>query len=162
VPRPVGHGVFEVDATWGTVQPIELAPGVRTIGELELIDHVRQGLPVIDTRLVHFHRGGTIPGARSIPHEQILDHLDELDPSVPTVFFCNGPQCSATPDAIHKLLDAGYPPEAILYYRGGIRDWTTLGYPTVRTASVGDRRVRGSEGQDLLGPERPVGRLFER
>jgi hypothetical protein len=25
VPRQVGHGLFEVDATWGTVQPIELA-----------------------------------------------------------------------------------------------------------------------------------------
>ena len=131
VPRPVGDGLFEVDATWGTVQPIELAPGVRTVGELELIEHLRQGLPVIDTRLEHFNRAGTIPGARSIPHAEITTRLDELDRSVPTVFFCNGPQCAATPDAIHKLLDADYPARAILYYRGGMHDWTTLGYPTV-------------------------------
>jgi rhodanese-related sulfurtransferase len=131
VPQPLGDGRFEVDATWGSVQPILPAPGVRTVGELELIEHVRQGRPVIDTRLAHFLRGGTIPGARSIPHGQILEHLDELDPSVPTVFFCNGPQCAATPDAIRTLLDAGYPPAAILYYRGGMHDWITLGYPTV-------------------------------
>jgi len=129
VPRPVGQGLFEVDGTWGKVQPIELAPGVRTIGELELIEHVGQGLPVIDTRLAHFHRDGTIPGARSIPHEEILDHLGEFDPSRPAVFFCNGPQCAATPDAIHRLLEAGYPAESILYYRGGMHDWITLGYP---------------------------------
>jgi len=129
VPQPVGAGLFEVDATWGTVQPVELAPGVRTVGELELIEHLRRGLPVIDTRLEHFNREGTIPEAHSIPHEQILDRRDELDPSVPAVFFCNGPQCAATPDAIHKLLDAGYPAEAILYYRGGMHDWITLGYP---------------------------------
>jgi rhodanese-related sulfurtransferase len=129
LPQPVGDGLFEVDATWGTVQPIELASGVRTVGELELIDHLRQGLPVIDTRLEHFNREATIPGARSIPHEQIIDRRDELDASVPAVFFCNGPQCAATPDAVHRLLDAGYPAEAILYYRGGMHDWITLGYP---------------------------------
>jgi rhodanese-related sulfurtransferase len=131
VPQRVGDGLFEVDATWGKVQPIELAPGVRTIGELELIEHLRDGLPVIDTRHEHFNREGTIPGARSIPHEQIAERLEELDRSVATVFFCNGPQCAATPDAVHKLFAVGYPADAILYYRGGIHDWTTLGYPTV-------------------------------
>jgi rhodanese-related sulfurtransferase len=137
VPRPVGDGLVRVDATWGNVQPIELAPGVRTIGELELIDHVAHGRPVIDTRQPHFHRDATIPGARGIPHERILDHLDELDPTTPTVFFCNGPQCKATPDAIHTLLDAGYPARAIHYYRGGMHDWVTLGYPTAPGVDAG-------------------------
>jgi rhodanese-related sulfurtransferase len=104
---------------------------VRTIGEIELIDHLERGLPAIDTRQPHFHRDATIPGARGIVHEQILDHLDELDRGVPTVFFCNGPQCKATPDAVHALLEAGYRAKAILYYRGGMHDWMTLGYSTV-------------------------------
>src|SRR5437764_14118459 len=129
VPRPAGRGMFEIDGTWGTVQPIQLAPGVETVGELELIDHVERGLPLIDTRLEHFFREGTIPGARGIPHEEILDNRDQLDPAVTTVFFCNGPQCTATPDAIRRLLDVGYPPSAIQYYRGGMHDWMTLGYP---------------------------------
>jgi rhodanese-related sulfurtransferase len=131
VPRPLGQGRFEVDATWGHVQPMQLAPGVRTIGELELIEHIRARLPVIDTRLERFHLEATIPGARRIPHGEILDHLAELDADAPTVFFCNGPQCAATPDAIHALLAAGYPAESILYYRGGMHDWLTLGYPSV-------------------------------
>jgi len=121
--------MFEVDATWGTVQPIELAPDVRTIGELELIEHLRNGGAAIDTRQEHFYSQATIPGARGIPHEEILDRRDELDPDRPTVLFCNGPQCAATPDAIARLLGAGYPPQSILYYRGGMHDWMTLGYP---------------------------------
>jgi len=133
VPRPLGDGLARVDTTWGIVQPIEIAPGVRTIGELELVDHMHRGMPVIDTRQPDFDREATIPGARRIPHPQIVDHLQELDPSAPTAFFCNGPQCTATPDAIRRLLDAGYPPAAILYYRGGIHDWITLGYPTTRS-----------------------------
>jgi len=56
------------------VQPIQLAPGVRTIGELELIDHLERGLPIVDTRQPDFYRGATVPGARGIPHEQILEH----------------------------------------------------------------------------------------
>ena len=141
VPRPLSEdGLLQVDATWGTVQPIELAPGVRTIGELELIDHVRCGLALVDTRLEHYHRASTIPGAVNIPHEDILDRIGELDADRPTVFFCNGPQCAATPDAIHTLLTAGHPPGVILFYRGGMHDWMTLGYPTVPGA---DESVRG-------------------
>lgn len=132
VPRPLSDdGLFEVDATWGTVQPIELAPGVRTLGELELIAHVERGLPLVDTRLEHFHRASTIRGAVNLPHEDILDRIGELDPVRATVFFCNGPQCAATPDAIRTLLAAGRPAGATLYYRGGMHDWMTLAYPTV-------------------------------
>jgi hypothetical protein len=34
VPRALGDGLVRVDATWGTVQPMQLAPNVGTIGEL--------------------------------------------------------------------------------------------------------------------------------
>ena len=127
----LGDGRFEVDGTWGQVQPAELAPGVRTVGELEVIEHIQSGKPLVDTRLEHFFPEGTIPGARRVPHDDILLHRDMLDPAVQTIFFCNGPQCPATPDAVRRLLEGGYPPAAILYYRGGIHDWMTLGFPVV-------------------------------
>jgi len=52
VPRPVENqpGLVEVDTTWGTIQPIEVTEGVRTIGEVELIEHLEKGLPVADSR----------------------------------------------------------------------------------------------------------------
>ena len=122
-------GMVLVDATWGTIQPMTVAPGVQTIGELELTEHVRAGRQLIDTRLAEFVAQGTIPGAVAISHIEIEDHLEELDLRLPVALFCNGPQCAATPDAVRRLLTAGRPPALILYYRGGIHDWMTLGLP---------------------------------
>jgi rhodanese-related sulfurtransferase len=130
-PQPVDGdpGRLLVDATWGTITPMQLAPGVRTIGELEVIDHIAAGLPLIDTRLPKYLAQGTLPGARSIPHTEIARRLAEIDPATDTIVFCNGPQCLATPDAVRILLDAGHPARRLLYYRGGVHDWLTLGLP---------------------------------
>jgi rhodanese-related sulfurtransferase len=131
VPRPAPGepGCFVVDATWGTITPIELVHDVRTVGELEVIAHIEAGLPLIDTRLPKYVAAGTIPTARAVPHNETADRLDEFDDRVDTVLFCNGPQCAATPDAIRTLLHAGHPAKRLLYYRGGIHDWVTLGLP---------------------------------
>jgi rhodanese-related sulfurtransferase len=131
VPRPVegAPGQFVVDATWGRITPMQLAPGVRTVGELEVLAHIEAGLPLIDTRLPKYLLHGTLPSACRIPHTQITDRLGEIDTDSDTILFCNGPQCAATPDAIRRLLDAGHPPGRLLYYRGGVHDWVTLGLP---------------------------------
>lgn len=136
LPRPVPDepGRFVVDATWGTITPIMLAPGVRTVGELEVIAHIEAGLPLIDTRLPKYVAAGTIPTARAVPHTETTDRLNEFDEGVDTVLFCNGPQCAATPDTIRTLLGAGHPAERLLYYRGGIHDWVTLGLPLASAA----------------------------
>ena len=107
---------------------------MRTVGELEVIAHIERGKPHVDTRLQDFFSGGTTPRARNISHKEILEHVDQLDPTLETVFFCDGRQCSATPDAIRQLLERGYPPRAILYYRDRIHDWVTLGLPLVTAA----------------------------
>ena len=139
---PDEPGLVLVDATWGNIRPHDLAPGVRTIGELELIAHARAGLPMIDSRRGEQFDQATIPGARSLPHGELPARIDEFDPVRPTVLFCNGPQCAATPSAVITLLDQGYPAEALLYYRGGLHDWITLGLPTL-----------GSEQQDSQWPK---------
>lgn len=131
VPVPLeGHpGLFVVDATWGTIAPIELAPGVRTIGELEVIAADQSDLLLVDTRSEEAYARETIPGALNLPWEEAGQRADELPAYRPSIFFCNGPQCAATPRAIAALLDAGMPAERILYYRGGLHDWITLGLP---------------------------------
>lgn len=123
------EGFAIVDCTWGTIQPLQLAPGVQTIAELELIEHLEAGLPVVDTRGGVQREQATIPGARGIPHDEIVARVHELDRSRPTVLFCNGPQCGATPEAVCALLEHGYPAEKLRYYRGGVHDWMTLGLP---------------------------------
>lgn len=133
VPQPVQGqpGLVQVDATWRTIQPMRVAEGVHTVGEIEVIDHLEQGLPLVDGRTRDLHENSTIPDARSIPHPDVTTRIKELDREQPTVFFCNGPQCGQSPLAIRALLDAGYPPGKILYYRGGLHDWMTLGLPVV-------------------------------
>ena len=122
-------GYVVVDATWGMIQPLELAPEVKTVAELDVIQHLRAGLPLVDTRHEGQHQQATIPGARAIAHEEIVARVNELDSTQVTVLFCNGPQCRATPDAVRALLAHGYPAERLRYYRGGVHDWMTLGLP---------------------------------
>jgi rhodanese-related sulfurtransferase len=130
VPRYADElGYVIVDSTWGQLQPLKVAPGIDTVGELDVIAHVEAGLPLVDTRHDEQHRQATIPGARCIPHEEIVERIDELDCERVTVLFCNGPQCKATPDAARLLLAHGYPAHMLRYYRGGIHDWMTLGLP---------------------------------
>ena len=132
VPKYGGRpGIAVVGTTWGTIQPLEIAPGVATVGELEVIAQLESGLSVVDTRHVEHFEQAHIPGARRIPHEEIVDRIGELDPDSVTVLYCNGPQCTATPRAVRALLDAGYPGDKLRYYRGGIHDWMTLGLPIV-------------------------------
>ena len=55
------------------IRPIELAPGVQTVGELEMLDYlVAAGKPgskvlVIDSRTPDWVAKGTIPGSVNIP-----------------------------------------------------------------------------------------------
>jgi rhodanese-related sulfurtransferase len=132
IPEPVegSPGLFVVDATWGRIAPLSLHPEIRTVGEREAIEHLRAGGHAVDTRLPEYVERGTLPGAIAIPHEEITARRDEFDDGASDVLlFCNGPQCTATPQAVELLLDAGFPPRRILYYRGGIHDWVTLGLP---------------------------------
>ncbi len=132
LPRPVDgeRGLFVVDATWGKIAPISLHPEVRTVGELEVIEHLRGGGRAVDTRQPEYVERGTLAGATPVMHEEVVERRSEFDDgSGEVVLFCNGPQCTATPQAIARLVEAGFPPRRILYYRGGIHDWVTLGLP---------------------------------
>ena len=122
-------GLFTVDATWGLIQRLQLPGGVQTVGELEVLEHVRGGGALIDTRQPEHVEHGTLAGAVAIRHEDIVDGLADLDADRPVVLFCNGPQCTATPQPIAALLAHGWDAARLRYYRGGIHDWVTLGLP---------------------------------
>lgn len=134
VPWPTGESdVVCVDTTWGELQPWEAAPGVRTVGELELAELVENGAAAVDCRTVGSLGGRTIPGSLLLPHDEIVDRKAELGPDRLAILFCNGPQCPQSPDAIRRLLEAGHPSAALAYYRGGMHDWITLALPTEPT-----------------------------
>jgi rhodanese-related sulfurtransferase len=119
-----------VDTTWGELQRLEAAPGVRTVGELELVELVEQGALVVDCRTAGSFGGRTIPGSINIPHTDMVERRAELDQSRFAILFCNGPQCPQSPHALRELLEAGHPARALAYYRGGMHDWVSLAMPT--------------------------------
>jgi rhodanese-related sulfurtransferase len=132
VPWPLAGetDVVAVDTTWGELQPLEAAPGVRTVGELELLELVEQGAVLVDCRTHGSFGGRTLPGSVLLPHDEIVERRGELDPQRLSILFCNGPQCPQSPDAVRRLIDAGHPAAALAYYRGGMHDWVTTALPT--------------------------------
>jgi rhodanese-related sulfurtransferase len=142
------------------IRPIELAAGVETIGELELIDYLVESgkagsnILVIDSRTQDWVAKGTIPGSVNIPWTLLKE--DTSDPltiagiledrfgaqdedglwnfsEVQTlVLFCNGMWCGQSPRNIHTLLKYGFPAHKIKWYRGGMQNWQALGLTTVK------------------------------
>ena len=125
------------------VQPIKVAEGVETVGELELIEFIEQkrGM-LIDARTEDWHLRETIPGSVNIPYTLMASRLDELGctksgtkwdcaMAKQVALYCNGMWCGQSPIAIRAMLREGYPASKILYYRGGMQSWKMLGLTTV-------------------------------
>lgn len=141
------------------VQPMNLAPGVETIGELELLEHLKKGgrdsgVLVIDSRDGDWPlRSGIIPGAVMIPWQELhpahtdLEKIADMlifrfgaarqgglwnfENAKTLVLYCNGPWCGQSPTNIKQLLALGYPAHKLKWYRGGMQDWKMLGLTTV-------------------------------
>ena len=120
------------------IQPMQVAPGVATVGEIELLEFAKSGGKLIDGRTVEWHVESTIPGAINMPYTQMASRLDEVgcvkgadakwncNNAEKVLLFCNGPWCGQSPMAIKAMLREGYPAEKILYCRGGMQGWNSL------------------------------------
>jgi rhodanese-related sulfurtransferase len=136
------------------IHPIKAAPGVDTVGELELLDFMRKEVKegrglIIDSRLPEFYRIETIPTAVNIPFTVIRPDNKRIDLILNVLgavkagstwdfrnakslaLFCNGPWCDQSSRAIQALIGLGYPPEKLKYYRDGMQLWRVLGLTTV-------------------------------
>jgi rhodanese-related sulfurtransferase len=142
------------------IQPAKLAPGVDTIGEVEMIDYLahvsagESGILVVDSRTPDWVKRSTIPGSVNIPWTslsldegakpeevrkiledrfgaQYQDGLWDFADAKTLVLFCNGIWCGQSPNNIMNLLKYGYPEHKLKWYRGGMQDWEILGLTTV-------------------------------
>ena len=124
------------------IQPMQVAPGVTTVGEIEVLEFAQSGGKLIDGRTLEWYLEGTIPSAINMPYTQMADRLDELGctgsagkwdcaKAEKVLLFCNGPWCGQSPMAIKAMLREGYPAEKILYYRGGMQAWHSLGLTVI-------------------------------
>jgi 3-mercaptopyruvate sulfurtransferase SseA len=134
------------------VQPFEPIKGVKTIGEVELLQFIKdrvnydKGL-LIDARMRRWYRLGTIPGSVNIPFslfyqkrytDEILKQLGvkidgknrDFSEAMELVIFDNGPWCQQAVREMRHLVKLGYPKDKIRYYRGGMQYWQILGLTT--------------------------------
>jgi len=143
------------------IQPAVLAPGVETIGEIEVLDYLKRmndgddSILVIDSRTPDWVGKGTIPGSINIPWTSLnpaqgadpisiseimegkfnvkqLEGLWDYTNAKTLVMFCNGMWCGQSPNNILNLLKFGYPAHKIKWYRGGMQDWEILGLTTAK------------------------------
>jgi len=91
----------------------------------ERIDHGRA--VVIDVRPTLEYAAGHIPGARSIPIDQLDDAADALPRSREIIAYCRGPYCVYADDAVRLLRDKGFKARRL---DTGYPEWRRAGHPT--------------------------------
>lgn len=146
----------------GKAQPMIIAQGVQTVGEVEVLDFIKNKLGVlpldyilVDSRKRDWFEQMSIPSAVNIPYDEI--EYDDKSPedfervmkllniqkvgngydfsyAKTALFFCNGAWCVQSRVAIQKLILMGYPKEKLLWYRGGLQDWLLFGFSVIRKA----------------------------
>ena len=86
-------------------------------------------LVVLDVRPSEEYEAGHIPGAISIPLEELKRRVKELPKSKQIVAYCRGPLCALAPEATRYLKGKGY---RVKRLTEGAPDWEAAGYPLSR------------------------------
>ncbi|NOR56121.1 MAG: rhodanese-like domain-containing protein [Sulfurovum sp.] len=145
--------------TQGHLLPMELFPDVETLGELEVLDFIKEmqknkDFLLVDSRRERWFKYRTIPTAINVP----FIHFDEktreakhftevlkefgvtenkpgeynFSKAKTLVLFCNGAWCNQSARMAFSLLEIDYPPEKIKWYRGGIQNWLSTGMTSTK------------------------------
>ena len=88
---------------------------------------------VVDVRPAEEYAAGHIPGAVSIPADELEARLDELPDDVEVVAYCRGPYCVMSPQAVTVLRRHG---RAARQLEDGFPEWRIADLP-VETAAAG-------------------------
>jgi len=115
---------------------------IKTVGELEVLkfishlDNSKRRI-LVDVRTTKQYKKSTIPASVNIPYimldrnsryrDEIIKLIKNIDK---LLIFDNGILDIQATKMINNLLDAGYPQNKILYYRGGLESWKNLGLTT--------------------------------
>ncbi len=83
---------------------------------------------LVDARSREDYEKSHLPGALSVPVEDIKDYADRLDKSEEIVTYCGSFQCPASTMAAKEFMKLGF--KNVKDYKGGIQEWTEKGYPT--------------------------------
>lgn len=104
------------------------SPGVlEPIAREELLERVREGsVVVLDVRPVEEFRAGHIPGAVSLPLDELERKLAELPRDQDIIAYCRGPYCLFAVRAVELLRAQGF---IARRFEEGIPEWKAAGLP---------------------------------
>lgn len=140
---------------------VQLWQTIRTIGETQLaeIDRIvdefvggRDEVPPVDAQILlgrlddddivvldvrprDEYSAGHLPGARSIPIDELENHLAELSPDQEVIAYCRGPYCLFADEAVELLRQRGFRARRLVE---GFPDWRAAGLPTDDEEARGD------------------------
>jgi len=92
----------------------------------ELMQRVRGGeVTVLDVRPAEEYRAGHIPGARSVPVNELRRRLSELPKNREIVAYCRGPHCVMAIEAVELLRKEGFRAHRM---EQGVMEWRAHGW----------------------------------
>lgn len=114
--------------------------GVEEVSRAELAERLAAGtVTVIDVRPVAEFRAGHVPGARSVPLDQLAAAVESLPPGLAVVAYCRGPYCRFAHAAVRALRTRGIEAARL---EDGFPEWRRAGLPV----AVGDAPGRLGSG----------------
>lgn len=144
----------------GKLSPMKIHKDIETFGELEVLEFLEEmqddkEMLFVDSRKTQWFKSLTIPSAINIPFiyfternkwieekKEALKLFGVKGDKIPydfskaktILFFCNGVWCRQSPQMIEALLELGYPPKKMKWYRGGMQSWLSVGMTSTRAA----------------------------
>ncbi|ANH40419.1 Biofilm growth-associated repressor [Nocardioides dokdonensis FR1436] len=105
-------------------------PGSQEVGLVtrsELTAALDEGsADVIDVRPVEEYLAGHVPGARSVPLEDLAAQVSDLHTRGPVIAYCRGAFCVLAHDAVRILAASGVEARRL---EDGMLEWRTHGHP---------------------------------
>jgi rhodanese-related sulfurtransferase/DNA-binding transcriptional ArsR family regulator len=105
--------------------------GLEPVTREELARRLADGddLIVLDVRPTEEHQAGHLPGALSIPIDELRRRLAELPRDREIVAYCRGPYCAFAHEAVAVLREAGF---AARRLEDGLPEWQAAGLAVTR------------------------------
>jgi rhodanese-related sulfurtransferase len=99
----------------------------EAVGLEELLQRARRDdVVILDTRPVEEYRAGHIPGALSVPVDELKERLRRLPKSKAYVAYCRGPYCVYADRAVEILTASGRKARRL---KEGFPEWKAQGFP---------------------------------
>jgi len=100
---------------------------LEPVGRADLVQRARDGdVVILDVRPDTEYDAGHIPGAVSIPLDQLALRLAEIPVDAEIVAYCRGPYCVLAPEAVTVLRRAGRRARRLA---DGLPEWRQAGLP---------------------------------